>query len=309
MGVVFVTISDFIDHLSVERDLSPHSIEAYRRDLEQFVAYYGAEQFETIAVTTADLNDFVRALVARGLAPATTSRKIAALRAYFIFLRREGVISRNPAASLKGPRRCKSLPKVLSRKEVESLLEAPDTTTFLGLRDLALLELLYSCGLRVSEATGLRIFDLDVAQCFVRVLGKGGKERMLPFGTRCSLALEAYLAKGRPELVARARPVEQVFVNNRGGSLSRVSCWKLVRRHWSASGGRRPISPHVLRHSFATHLLDRGADLRFVQELLGHADVATTEIYTHVSRERLKRAFLRFHPREKSTISLAVGEE
>jgi len=292
------SLDDFLAHLRVERGLAENSVEAYRRDLEQLGAFLGTGAGHPDAVTTADLRDFLRQQVSRGQASSTVSRKLSAVRSYFAFLRREGVVEANPAASLRGSTPRRRLPNVLSRMEVERLLSAPSETTASGMRDAALLELLYSCGLRVSEALGLTFDDLALAETFVRVRGKGDKERLVPFGDRAAERLGKYLAEGRPHLARTGRPVPALFLNGRGTPLSRVACFKSLRAYWKAVGGRRPISPHTLRHTFATHLVDGGADIRFVQELLGHADVATTEIYTHVSRERLRRDFLRFHPRE-----------
>lgn len=291
-------LDDFLAHVRVERGLSENTAEAYRRDLEQLAAHLGDLFGRPDEVTVADLRDFLRAQARRGLAMTSLSRKVASIRSFFVFLRREGHVERNPAASLRGGGKRRRLPNVLSRAEVERLLAAPDPETPLGLRDRALFELLYSCGLRVSEALGLTPDDLSMEGRYVRVVGKGSKERVVPFGDQAASTLDAYLARGRPVLAARGKPRREIFLNRSGGALSRVGCFKVLRGHWRTAGGVRPVSPHVLRHTFATHLIENGADVRFVQELLGHADVSTTVIYTHVSRERLRREFLRYHPRE-----------
>ncbi len=298
-GIILFILEDFLAHLRVERGLAENSVSAYKRDLEQLAAFLGQRAKEPAKITTSHLRDYLRSLAALGLSSSTTSRKLASLRSYFSFLRREGLLDKNPAGSIKGGKKPKRLPNVLSRKEVETLLSAPNVAKAAGKRDAALLEMLYSCGLRVSEALSLTFHDVNFEAAFVRVLGKGGKERVIPFGKQAAEKLQHYLDEGRPTLASRGRPVPVLFLNNRGGPFSRVACWKMIRKYWSQQDGVRAISPHTLRHTFATHLIDNGADVRFVQELLGHADVSTTEIYTHISSERLRREYLRYHPREE----------
>ena len=302
-GILLFILEDFLAHLRVERGLADNSVSAYKRDLEQLASYLGQRSNFPANITTSHLRDYLRSLAALGLCSSTTSRKLASLRSYFSFLRREGIIEKNPAGSLKGGKKPKRLPNVLSRKEVEELLAAPNLDKAAGKRDAAILEMLYSCGLRVSEALSLTLHEVNFEAAYVRVLGKGDKERVVPFGQQAAHKLQDYLDEGRPILAGKGRPVLQIFLNNRGGPISRVSCWKMIRKYWAARGGVRPISPHTLRHTFATHLIDNGADVRFVQELLGHADVSTTEIYTHISSERLRREYLRFHPREEERSS------
>ena len=288
---------DFLAFLRVERSLAENSIQAYRRDLEELAQWLGDDAKRPAEVTVFQLRDFLRKLAASKRAPSTISRKLSSIRVYFAFLRREGEISANIAKTLTVPSKTMRLPEVLSRAEIEKLLAQPDTQTATGLRDLTLLELLYSCGLRVSEALGLTFESLNLEDEFVRIRGKGDKERLVPFGRKAHELLLQYLDNGRTQLSSRAVTAPHIFLNRRGGKLSRVSAWKMIKKYWLKAGGIRSISPHTLRHSFATHLIDSGADIRFVQELLGHSDVSTTEKYTHISKEQLRREFLRFHPR------------
>jgi integrase/recombinase XerD len=288
---------DFIAFLRVERALAENSIQAYRRDLEELALWLSDDAMKPSEITVFQLRDFLRMLAASRKATATISRKLSSIRVYFAFLRREGKIPANIAKALTVPSKSNKLPEVLSRTEVEKLLAQPDSETAAGLRDLTLLELLYSCGLRVSEALEMTFDSLNLEDEFVRIRGKGDKERLVPFGRSAHDLLLRYIEFGRLELSSRAVIEPHIFLNRRGGPLSRVSAWKMIKKYWLQAGGVRPISPHTLRHSFATHLIDSGADIRFVQELLGHSDVSTTEKYTHISKEHLRREFLRFHPR------------
>ena len=229
-------------------------------------------------------------------AAATLGRKVACLRSFYRHLRSEGVIEHDPAAELHGPRKTQRLPRVLSRAEVSRLLDQPRGTSPLALRDRALLEMMYACGLRVSELIGLALSDIDAEEAMLRARGKGSKERLVPVGRRAMDALNAYLVRGRPPLVG-ARMEGKVFLNNRGTGLTRQGVYKIVQGHARSAGLQRRMSPHTLRHSFATHLLAGGCDLRSLQEMLGHADLATTQVYTHLSAERLKDAYFSAHPR------------
>jgi integrase/recombinase XerD len=287
----------FRDHLTVERGLSPHTIAAYMRDLGQADAWLRRRQggggLEGAEVS--DLVDWIRSRRAAGLASATMARKLSALRMFFRFLVAEGRRSEDPSRTLETPRPWRSLPRCLPEDEVDALLAAPDPGHPRGLRDRALLEVLYATGLRVSELLGLRLEDVNVAGGFLLVRGKGDKERLVPLGERAADALGAYLEQGRPALLKGRSPL--VFPGLRGRPLTRQGFWKNLRRLARSAGITRALSPHTLRHSFATHLLEHGADLRTVQALLGHADISTTQIYTHVSRERLRRVYERTHPR------------
>ena len=308
-------ILDFVAYLELERGLSRNTLDAYRSDLLQFGAFLQARGVSVLEATHADLAAFLGEL-ARGWSPgvrpgritprppaaaATIGRKVACLRSFYRYLRREGAIAHDPAAELRGPRKSQRLPRVLSREEVAHLLESPRGTGPLALRDRALLELMYACGLRVSEVTALTIADVSEEEALLRARGKGGKERLVPIGTKALHALHAYLARGRPLLHERSaggqRSEQTLFVNSRGGPLTRQGLYKIIQGHAARAGLEDRMSPHTLRHSFATHLLAGGCDLRSLQEMLGHADLSTTQVYTHLSAERLKDAYFSAHPR------------
>jgi integrase/recombinase XerD len=295
-------VLDFIAYLEFERGLSRNTLEAYRSDLLQFGRFLEERDGTAADATSADVSDFLTRLAegdGNGRAPsspATIHRKAACLRSFYRHLRREGVRDSDPMATISGPRRGRRLPKVLSRGEIAKLLEQPKGTDPSALRDRALLELMYACGLRASEAIGIEVADVDLEDGVLRARGKGSKERVVPIGSKAVDAVRRYLERGRPVLV-RGRPVVQLFVNFRGEGLTRQGLYKIVRRHASGAGLADRMSPHTLRHTFATHLLAGGCDLRSVQEMLGHADVATTQLYTHLSSERLKDVYFRAHPR------------
>ena len=284
----------FLSALALERGLSARTVAAYRGDLERFGAALARHGGDPSAASPAELAAYLRQLRTRGLSPRSANRALAALRGFFAFLVATGRRADDPAVSLVAQRTLRHLPRVLSEAEVEALLAAPDPASPAGLRDRAMLEVLYATGLRVSELVGLRLSELQLDRGFVVVIGKGDKERPVPLGDEAERWLRRYLAEGRPHL-ARGRH-DRVFVNRRGGPLSRQGVWKILRNH-GVTAGVAALHPHALRHSFATHLLEHGADLRAVQAMLGHADIATTEIYTHVHRERLQRLYDRFHPR------------
>ncbi|TMK62913.1 MAG: site-specific tyrosine recombinase XerD [Actinobacteria bacterium] len=293
-------VLDFLAYLEFERGLSRNTLEAYRSDLLQFGRFIDARGTTAVAASSADLGDFLADL-AQGngrpaASPATIHRKAACLRSFYRHLRREGILDGDPTATISGPRRGRRLPKVLSRGEIAKLLEQPTGTTPTALRDAALLELMYACGLRASEAIGIEVGDVDLEDGVLRARGKGSKERVVPVGRKAVEAVRRYLERGRPVLV-RGRSVPQLFLNFRGEALTRQGLYKIVRRHAVSAGLDDRMSPHTLRHTFATHLLAGGCDLRSVQEMLGHADVATTQLYTHLSSERLKDVYFRAHPR------------
>ncbi|MCW3039819.1 MAG: xerD, partial [Solirubrobacterales bacterium] len=270
-------------------------------DLFQFGVHLQAQGVDVLRAQHADLAAFMAAL-AQGtddrppVAPATLQRKTACLRSFYRHLRRENLLDHDPTADLRAPRKQQRLPKVLSRDQVASLLGAPRGTTPAALRDRALLELMYACGLRASEAIELHVGDLDLQAGVLRARGKGSKERLVPVGREAIQAVAIYLKRGRPLLVG-ARDERHLFVNQRGGGLTRQGLYKIVQRHAATVGLQDDMSPHTLRHTFATHLLAGGCDLRSLQEMLGHADIATTQIYTHLSAERLKDVYFRAHPR------------
>ena len=295
-------VLDFLAYLEFERGLSRNTLEAYRSDLFQFGRFLDERNGTAAEATSADVSDFL-AQLAEGdgngrapASPATIHRKAACLRSFYRHLRREGVRDSDPMATIAGPRRGRRLPKVLTRGEVGKLLGQPKGTDPSALRDRALLELMYACGLRASEAIGIEVADVDLEEGVLRARGKGSKERVVPIGSKAVDAVRRYLERGRPVL-ARGRPVTPLFLNFRGEGLTRQGLYKIVRRHASSAGLADRMSPHTLRHTFATHLLAGGCDLRSVQEMLGHADVATTQLYTHLSSQRLKDVYFRAHPR------------
>jgi len=294
-------VIDFLAYLEFERGLSRNTLEAYRGDLLQFGGYLGEHSLDALTVGHRELAAFLAGLAIGGAerAPAsaaTLQRKAACLRSFYRHLRREGAIAHDPTAELRGPRKAQRLPEVLTRDEVNRLLAAPQGGTPSRLRDRALLELLYACGLRASEATDLELDDIDLGEEILRARGKGSKERLVPIGRQAVSALGVYLERGRPALV-RLRPERHVFVNSRGGGLSRQGLYKIVQGYADSVGLSGRMSPHTLRHTFATHLLAGGCDLRTLQEMLGHADIATTQLYTHLSTERLRDVYFDAHPR------------
>jgi integrase/recombinase XerD len=294
-------VLDFLGYLEFERGLSRNTLEAYRSDLLQFGGFLERAGVEALDAEHEHLAGFLDELATGNddrpaAAPATLQRKAACLRSFYRHLRREGLLDRDPTADLRAPKKSQRLPHVLGRGEVQRLLAAPRGDDPSALRDRALLEIMYACGLRASEAIGLTMGDLDVDAGVLRTRGKGSKERMVPVGREAVAALQRYLRGGRPKLVG-LRDEPCVFVNHRGAGLTRQGLYKIVQRHARAAGLEGKMSPHTLRHTFATHLLAGGCDLRSVQEMLGHADVATTQIYTHVSAQKLKDVYFAAHPR------------
>jgi integrase/recombinase XerD len=292
---------EFLAALELERGLSRNTLEAYRSDLQQLGLFLVRRDRDPLEVSPADLAAFVSEM-ADGhdgkppVAPATLQRKIACLRSFYRHLRREQIIDHDPTAELRPPRSRGRLPKVLSRDEVNRLLSQPRGTSPAALRDRALLETMYACGLRASEAITLELSELDLDAGMLRARGKGSKERLVPIGSKAIETLRSYLARGRPRLVGIADEAH-VFVNLRGAGLSRQGLYRIVQTHARSAGLERRMSPHTLRHTFATHLLAGGCDLRSLQEMLGHADIGTTQIYTHLSADRLRDFYFDAHPR------------
>jgi integrase/recombinase XerD len=317
-------VLDFLAYLEFERGLSRNTLDAYRTDLLQFGRFLDERDLSALDAKPSDVADFLEDLAKGGVvrsgaaaagdgdaaggdapvrapaSPATIHRKSACLRSFYRHLRRDGLLDTDPTATLSTPRRSRKLPQVLTRGEIEKLLSQPRGTEPAALRDRALLELMYACGLRASEAIGLELMDVDIDEGVLRARGKGSKERVVPIGQAALKALRMYLERGRPALVKGA-PEPHLFVNFRGGQLTRQGLYKIVRRHAVTAELADRMSPHTLRHTFATHLLAGGCDLRSVQEMLGHADVATTQLYTHLSSERLKDVYFRAHPRATSS--------
>jgi integrase/recombinase XerD len=290
------SVAGYLRHLEVERRMAANTVESYGRDLRRLADYARAIDRPLAALTRAELEAFVRDQMASGLSAASTARLVAATRSFYKFQRIVGAASVNPADDLRAPRAPRALPKCLAIDEVDALLAAPDVGSRLGLRDRALIDVLYATGLRVSELVGLRTTDVRLDDGYLQCMGKGGKARIVPMGDQAVAWVRRYLAEARAGLVGR-RESPWLFVNARGARLSRVGFWKRITAHARRAGIRAPVSPHVLRHSFATHLLERGADLRAIQMMLGHANLSTTEIYTHVLEARLRQAYDAFHPR------------
>ncbi|MCU1383398.1 MAG: Tyrosine recombinase XerD [Acidobacteria bacterium] len=289
-------VEAYLDHLRVERRLAAHTLESYARDLAALGAFAAAAERRIESLDRQALEAFVREQRGRGLAPRSVARGVAAIRGFFRFLVLDRVLDSSPADDLRPPRAWPALPGFLSIEEVDTLMAQPDVSTTLGLRDRAMIELLYATGLRVSELVGVRLADLHLDEHYLTCIGKGSKERLVPIGEQATDWIRKYASSGRRELL-KGRPSPRLFLNARGGSLSRVGFWKILKQHALKAGLPRTISPHVLRHSFATHLLERGADLRAIQLMLGHADLSTTQIYTHVLETRLRSVYDRFHPR------------
>jgi integrase/recombinase XerD len=288
----------FADGLWLNDGLARNTLESYRRDVSQLAAWLSESAGMTLL--EAQSSDLQRHLAwqveTRQSKPRTTSRLVSSLKRFYQFALREGLRNDDPAADLDSPKLPRSLPKSLSEEEVEAILDAPDTETTQGLRDRAMLETLYASGLRVSELVGLKTQQVSLDMNVIRVLGKGSKERLTPLGEEAATWISRYQREGRPQLLG-ARKSDALFVTARGGPMTRQSFWSLVKRYATLAGIGRAISPHTLRHAFATHLINHGADLRVVQLLLGHADISTTQIYTHVARERLKALHRKHHPR------------
>jgi len=293
------SIAAFLTHVRVEKGLSANTVSAYRRDLLKFDEFAKKRKLGLEAVRSDDLVDFLSSLYRQKLESRTVARHLVTLRNFFRFAQAQELIAEDPSLHLESPKIRRSLPGYLRLEEVEKLLARPDEKTPLGLRDRAMLEVLYSTGLRVSELIGLRVMDVDRATGCIRCIGKGDKERIVPIGKKALALVERYLRDARPKLVGKKQQPQAptLFINRRGGPLSRVGVWKILSAYGREAGLRVALTPHMLRHSFATHLLERGADLRSVQLMLGHSDISTTQIYTHVVEERLKQIYKAHHPR------------
>ena len=291
-------VDDYLTHLQFERRLSPHTLESYSRDLKELGRYAAGADRTLERLTRSDLEAFVRGLMGEGRSPRSVARMVAGVRGFYRFLTVHHHIPENPAVDLQPPKAWQILPKFLSVDHVDKLLRAPDVSTPRGLRDRALIELLYATGLRVSELVALRPQDLHLDAGYLTTMGKGRKQRLVPVGDEAAKWVTRYLADGRPALLKR-RSSPRLFVNARGGGpgITRVGFWKILKGYGKTIGIARQLSPHVLRHSFATHLLERGADLRAIQLMLGHADLSTTQIYTHILDARMRALYDRYHPR------------
>lgn len=287
-------LNTFLAYLAVEKGLARNTIDSYERDLQRYFTFLNAKTAD--AITRQDVQEFLRHLSEQGMALPSIARCLSAIRGFHRYLMVDNRISGDPTVNIDSPTGWTRLPKTLSSSEVEALLEQPDTTTMLGIRDKAMLEVIYAAGLRVSELVGLRLQDVNLERGFVVVVGKGAKERVVPLGEMASARLEEYLDRSR-RLLLRGQACDSLFVSSRRRGLTRQMFWERIKHYVRKAGITRNVSPHTLRHSFATHLLDNGADLRAVQAMLGHSDISTTQIYTHVSRERLRRIHEKHHPR------------
>ncbi|MEK7207631.1 MAG: site-specific tyrosine recombinase XerD [Pseudomonadota bacterium] len=289
-------IERFGDSLWLQDGLSANTLDAYRRDVEGLSRWLSSRGVSLIKATRADLLEYLSVCVGQGVRPRTTARLLSSLRRFYGYLLREEIVRTDPSALIDSPKIGRPLPKSLTEEQVEKLLQAPDISARLGLRDRAMLETLYATGLRVSELVGLTLSQMSLGQGVVRVIGKGDKERLVPLGEEAISWLHRYLSEGRPALVRR-RTTDAVFATARGGPMTRQAFWHNLKQHARTAEIRSAISPHTLRHAFATHLMNHGADLRVVQMLLGHADLSTTQIYTHIARARLKSLHEQHHPR------------
>ncbi len=289
-------VDAFVNYLTVERGLAANSVAAYRRDLADYLAFLGRRKVSLQESGREVVQDYLQDLYSR-VSPRSISRKLSSLRCFYRFLLLDGHLDRDPTETLQSPRQWRTLPRFLSGPQVSALLERPDVATPNGLRDRAMLEVLYATGLRVSELVKLRLADVKPDPGLVTVIGKGNKERIVPLGETALQWIERYLREAYPVFREKAPSSPYLFLTRRGGAMTRQQFWNIVERLGRMAGLPEPLSPHVLRHSFATHLLENGADLRAVQLMLGHADISTTQIYTHVTRERLKQIYDRFHPR------------
>jgi integrase/recombinase XerD len=294
-------IDSYLDHLRVERRAAAHTIESYARDLRALARFAAGREARLDALDRHALEAFVRGQMASGLSPRSVARAVAAVRGFYRFLVVDRHLERSPAEDLRPPRAWPALPVCLSVEQVDALLRQPDVSTPRGLRDRAMIELLYATGMRVSELIAIRAPDLRLDAQYLTCTGKGNKERIIPIGEEATAWVTRYQRDARPALVARKktphRPGPRLFVNARGEPLSRVGFWKILKAYGRRAGLPGSLSPHVIRHSFATHLLERGADLRAIQLMLGHADLSTTQIYTHIHETRLRAVYDRFHPR------------
>ena len=290
-------IERFIHYLAVERGLAQNTLDSYQRDLNNYVEFLKRSSISDLNQTRrANIIAYLADLQRKGRATSTISRNLASLRSFYGFLIRDGLIDNDPTTNLESPKIEKRLPKVLTVQEVESLLEGPDLGDVCGLRDKAMLELLYATGIRVSELVALNLSDVNLNMGFLKCYGKGSKERIIPLGSVALTNVSDYVMRARVKLL-RNPEEESLFLNHHGQRLSRQGFWKIIKKYATAATIQKEITPHTLRHSFATHLLENGADLRAVQEMLGHADISTTQIYTHLTKSRLKEVYAKTHPR------------
>jgi len=290
-------ITAFLNYISVERGLAKNTILSYKEDLGFYAKYLNGHNIESISRSSRDdIMDFMLAQKERGLSANSISRRLAAIKAFYRFLVRERILKNDPTSLMEAPKLWKKIPETLSLNEVERLIAQPDIRNKTGIRDKAILEVMYATGMRASEVANLRLDNVNLDIGFVRCIGKGDKERIIPLGRKAKAAIESYLAKSRPSF-AKKKEADVLFLSRLGKRISRQSLWKIIKKYARLAGIKKEMWPHILRHSFATHLLEHGADLRSVQEMLGHSDISTTQIYTHVNKDRLKSIHRMFHPR------------
>ncbi|MCU0666809.1 MAG: site-specific tyrosine recombinase XerD [Candidatus Omnitrophica bacterium] len=290
-------IDSFLDYISVERGLAVNTINSYRDDLEAYFAFLESQKIALLSQTNRNnISGFMLKQKDRGISAVSISRRLAAIKSFYRFLVRERVLKEDPTSLVDSPKLWKKIPETLSLSEVEALLNAPDSRDTQGIRDKAILEILYATGMRVSESAHLKLKEVNLDVGFLRCIGKGNKERVVPVGKKAIACVRKYLESSRPKLLGK-KESEYLFISRLGGRLSRQSLWKIIQRYSRQAGIKKHIKPHILRHSFATHLLEHGADLRSVQEMLGHANISTTQIYTHINKDRLKSIHRMYHPR------------
>ena len=287
-------INEFSEYLRIEKRYSPHTVSGYCRDLDRFSNFSRDRKVDSLK--TADIREFLIFLKEQGLSGASIARCLSSIKSFFKYLCLDKQLENNPAEILNTPKSYRNLPNVLSSKDIDNLLNCPDKTSLLGLRDKAMLEILYATGLRVSELVNLKVGELDLEVGCIRTMGKGSKERIIPIGSMAKKAVNEYILKSRKALLG-GQNAEEIFVTKRGSCMTRQGFWKLLKRYAIRANIRVSVYPHILRHAFATHLLERGADLRSVQQMLGHADISTTQIYTHILKGRLLEIHQQFHPR------------
>ncbi|MDT3695127.1 MAG: site-specific tyrosine recombinase XerD [Ignavibacterium sp.] len=291
-------IKEYLAYLKLEKNLSDNTINSYKNDLEAFKDFLNNKGVDDPDdITSAHLNDFFKLLNELGLVGSSAARYFSSLKGFFLYLILNKYILKNPVEKVSAPKVSKKLPGVLDVSEVEKILSMPDISSKLGLRDKAILELFYACGTRVSELINLKVNDLFLNDDVIRVLGKGSKERLIPIGSSAVRWVKEYLSKARPLLMKKIKSENYLFLNSRSTKLSRMGVWKIIERYVKEADIKKDVHPHTFRHSFATHLLEGGADLRAVQEMLGHADISTTQIYTHIDRDYIKQIHKQYHPR------------
>jgi integrase/recombinase XerD len=287
-------LSSFVDYLSVERRHSPNTVSAYRRDILRFLLYLDKKGF--LAITQTEIRGYMLMLGQEGLSARSQARCLSSLKSFYKYLINEDLISENPVDNMESPKLWRKLPGILSVKDVDALLACPDQSRPDGMRNKAMLEVLYACGLRVTELISLKVNDLNLEVGYLKSMGKGSKERLVPLGEKAQIAVREYISDARLKLLKK-RDSPDLFVTNRGKRMTRQSFWNIIKLYTLKVGIKIPVSPHTLRHAFATHLLEGGADLRSVQAMLGHADISTTQIYTHILQRQMKDIFEKYHPR------------